>query len=47
MILFFLLSSDKHIDFVDLRVQEKGPLKHSSNWYDFSVMTSQERELNF
>lgn len=38
---------DKHVDFVDSRVKEKGPLKHSSNWYDFSVMTSQERELNF
>ena len=38
---------DKHIDFVDLRVKEKGPMKYSSNWYDFSVMTSQERELNF
>lgn len=38
---------ENHIDFVDLRVKEKGPLKHSSSWYDFSVMTSQERELNF
>ena len=38
---------NRHIAFVDWRLKEKGPFKHSSNWYDFSVMTSQERELNF
>lgn len=38
---------NKHIDFVNERVKVKGALKHKSNIYDFSVMTSQERELSF
>lgn len=38
---------NKHVNFVNERVKEKGPLKHKSNIYDFSVMTGQERELSF
>jgi DNA modification methylase len=35
-----------HLNFVNNRLKEKGPLKHDSNKYNFSVMTSQEKELS-
>jgi len=38
---------NNHIDFVNKRVAEKGPLKHESEVYDFAVMTSQERKTSF
>ena len=36
----------KHIEFVNKRVIEKGPLKYTSDKYDFSVMTNQEKKLS-
>ena len=38
---------NNHIDFVNKRVADKGPLKHESDVYDFAVMTSQERKSSF
>ena len=38
---------NNHINFVNDRVVEKGPLKHESDVYDFAVMTSQERKSSF
>lgn len=38
---------NNHINFVIERENEKGALKHKSNVYDFSVMTSQEKNLSF
>jgi len=35
----------RHIQFVEKRTKEKGPLKHSNVHYGFPVMTAQEREL--
>ena len=37
---------DNHINFVNERVADKGPLKHESEVYDFAVMTSQERKAS-
>ncbi|MDR1819536.1 MAG: site-specific DNA-methyltransferase [Methanobrevibacter sp.] len=34
-----------HLNFVNIREKEKGKLKHKSNVYGFSVMTSQEKNL--
>lgn len=38
---------NNHINFVNERVADKGPLKHESEIYDFAVMTSQERKASF
>lgn len=38
---------NNHINFVNERVADKGPLKHESDVYDFAVMTSQERKSSF
>lgn len=38
---------NNHINFVNERVVEKGPLKHESDIYNFAVMTSQERKSSF
>lgn len=38
---------NKHINFVNERVEIKGPLKHESDIYDFAVMTSQEKKTSF
>ncbi|MBR0369723.1 MAG: site-specific DNA-methyltransferase [Methanobrevibacter sp.] len=38
---------NNHISFVNNRIVEKGPLKHTSNTYNFDVMTGQEKELSF
>lgn len=35
-----------HINFVNKRTQEKGPLKHFSEKYNFDVMTNQEKNLS-
>lgn len=35
----------RHLDFVEDRLKTKGPLKHTNKYYDFPVMTGQEREL--
>lgn len=37
---------NKHMEFVNQRVQKKGSLKYHSNKYDFDVMTSQEKEIS-
>ncbi len=34
-----------HREFVQKRTAEKGPLKHSNFYYDFPVMTAQEKNL--
>jgi DNA modification methylase len=36
---------NNHLSFVEKREKEKGKLKHKSNIYGFSVMTSQEKNL--
>lgn len=38
---------NQHIEFVEKRIQEKGLLKHVNKFYNFPVMTGQERELCF
>ena len=38
---------NNHINFVNERVADKGPLKHESDVYNFAVMTSQERKASF
>lgn len=35
----------RHVQFVEKRTEEKGPLKHSNIHYGFPVMTAQEKEL--
>ena len=35
----------KHLEFVENRVREKGPLRHINHHYGFPVMTSQEKDL--
>lgn len=44
---YILERINNHINFVNERVVEKGPLKHESDVYDFAVMTSQERKSSF
>jgi modification methylase len=34
-----------HLEFVENRIQEKGPLKHTNQYYGFPVMTLQEKDL--
>jgi modification methylase len=34
-----------HLDFIEKRTREKGPLKHTNQYYGFPVMTSQEKNL--
>lgn len=38
---------NNHINFVNKRIVDKGPLKHASEVYDFAVMTSQEKKTIF
>ena len=38
---------NNHINFVNKRVVDKGPLKHESEVYNFAVMTSQEKKASF
>jgi modification methylase len=34
-----------HLQFVENRIREKGPLKHTNQYYGFPVMTLQEKDL--
>ncbi|MBT8375139.1 MAG: site-specific DNA-methyltransferase, partial [Deltaproteobacteria bacterium] len=36
---------EKHIDFVKNRIQTKGPMKHMNKYYQFPVITTQEKQL--
>ena len=38
---------ENHVNFVNERVIEKGPLKHKSDIYNFAVMTRQEKKSSF
>ena len=38
---------NNHINFVNERVTDKGPLKHESDVYNFAVMTNQEKKTSF
>jgi len=36
---------DRHIDFVKNRIKTKGPMKHTNEYYQFPVITAQEKQL--
>jgi DNA modification methylase len=38
---------EKHLEFVEKRENEKGPLKYQNNQYGFPVMTNQEKNITF
>jgi modification methylase len=38
---------DDHLKFVEERSRQAGPLKHKSAYYDFPVVTNQEKEISF
>jgi len=36
---------ERHIDFAKNRIQTKGPMKHMNKYYQFPVITAQEKQL--
>ncbi len=36
---------ERHIDFAGNRIKTKGPMKHTNKYYQFTVMTAQEKQL--